>query len=209
MQQKMIRENSSKTGLDISEGHIPLDLPQIFGNHSDFVLEIGFGDGDFLIEMTERHTEKNFLGIEIKTKRFNIAVKKSKNTQSENIKFLHMNANIAVEEIFPEDVFSLVYINFPDPWPKDKHHKHRIINTDFLAKLSKIMKKDGVLELASDHKDYIEHSFDVFNKVSFFKSQYPAPGYLQNIPNRPYTKYEKEFRAEGKEIFYLMFANNK
>ena len=205
----MNRENSSKTGLDISEGYIPLDLSQIFGNRGDFVLEIGFGDGDFLIEMAERHTEKNFLGMEIKTKRFNIAVKKSKNTQSENIKFLHMNANIAVEEIFPEDVFSLVYINFPDPWPKDKHHKHRIINTDFLTKLSRIMKKDGVLELASDHKDYIEHSFNVFKKIPFFKSQYPDPGYLHNVPNRPYTKYEKEFRAEGKEIFYLMFTNNK
>lgn len=209
MQQKMNKENSSKTRLDISESYIPLDLPQIFGNNSEFVLEIGFGDGDFLIEMAERHPEKNFLGIEIKTKRFKIAVKRSKNIANDNIRFLHMNANIAVEEIFPEDVLSLVYINFPDPWPKDKHHKHRIINVDFLGKLSNIMKKDGVLELASDHKDYIEHSFNVFNKVPFYKSKYPDPGYLHNIPNRPYTKYEREFRAEGKEIFYLMFANNK
>ena len=120
-----------------------------------------------------------------------------------------MNANIAVEEIFQKNTFSLVYINFPDPWPKDKHHKHRIINTDFLDKLSHIMKKDGVLEVASDHRDYIEHSFDVFSKTPLFKCEYLDPGYLQNIPNRPHTKYEKEFRAEGKEIFYLMYRNNK
>ena len=187
----MNRTNSGNSRLDISEYYIPLDLSEIFGNENEFVLEIGFGDGDFLIEMAQLHPNKNFLGMEIKKKRFNTAVKKARNEKSGNIKFLHMNANIAVEELFPKDVFSLVYINFPDPWPKDRHHKHRIVNTDFLGKLSKIIKKDGVLELASDHKDYISHSFDVFNKISFFKSEYPAPGYLHNLPNRPYTKYEK------------------
>ena len=200
---------TSKTLLDISEHYIPLDLSKVFRNENDFVLEIGFGDGDFLIEIAERNPEKNYLGIEIKTKRFKIAVKRSKNYDKENLKFLHMNANIAVEEIFLENTFSQVYINFPDPWPKDKHHKHRIINPEFLAKLSKIMQNDGVLELASDHKDYIEHSFDVFKDITFFKSMYPEPGYINDIPNRPYTKYEKEFREEGREIFYLMFKNNK
>ena len=74
---KMNKEDSSSTRLDISEGYIPILLPEVFGNENDYVLEIGFGDGDFLIEMAERHPEKNFLGIEIKTKRFKIALKKS------------------------------------------------------------------------------------------------------------------------------------
>ena len=205
----MKRDNPSRTKLDISEHYIPVDLAKIFGNKNDCVLEIGFGDGDFLIEISDRDHNKNFLGIEIKTKRFKIALRKSKNVNRDNLKFLHMNANIAVEEIFKEDTFSLVYINFPDPWPKDKHHKHRIINTDFLGSLSKIMKDDGILEIASDHRDYIDHSFEVFSKIPFFKCEYPDPGYLHNIPNRPYTKYEREFREEGREIFYLMYRNNK
>jgi len=205
----MNKVNSSRSLLDISDYYIPLDLPEVFENNNELVLEIGFGDGDFLIEMAERHPEKNFLGLEIKTKRFKIAVKKAQMEKNGNIRFLHMNANIAVEELFFEDVFSLVYINFPDPWPKDRHHKHRIVNSEFLWALSKIMKKDGVLEIASDHKDYISHSFDVFKNISFFKSQYPSPGYLHNLPNRPHTKYERSFRKEGREIFYLMFTNNK
>ncbi len=205
----MNRNNSSNTLLDISDTYIPIDLAKVFGNDNDLVLEIGFGDGDFLIEMAERHLDKNYLGIEIKTKRFKIALKKSKNYIHSNLRFLHMNANIAIEEIFPKDTFSLVYINFPDPWPKDKHHKHRIINTGFLLKLSDIMKKDAILEIASDHKDYIEHSLDVFAETPFFKSGYPDPGYMHNIPSRPYTKYEREFREEGREIFYLMYMNNK
>lgn len=205
----MNKKALDNSALDISEYFIPIDLAQVFGNHNELVLEIGFGDGDFLIEMAERHPEKNFLGIEIKTKRFKIAVKASEHRKNGNLKFLHMNAEIAVKEIFPENVFSLIYINFPDPWPKDRHHKHRIVNSEFLGALSKIMKKDGVLEIASDHKEYIDHTFDVFENISFFKSQYPDPGYLHNLPNRLHTKYEKEFRKEGREIFYLMFTNNK
>lgn len=205
----MTKVNSSKTGLDISEYYIPLNLEEVFGNGNEIVLEIGFGDGDFLIEMAHRHPEKNFLGMEIKTKRFKIAIKAAKYEKNENLKFLHMNADIAAEELFRENVFSLVYINFPDPWPKDRHRKHRIVNPEFLEALSKIMKKDGKLEIASDDKDYISHCFDVFKNISFFKSQYPAPGYLHNLPNRPHTKYERVFRKEGKEIFYLMFTNNK
>lgn len=205
----MIDSNSSRTSLDISDYYIPLNLTEVFGNDQELVLEIGFGDGDFLIEMADRHPEKNFLGIEIKTKRFKIAVNASEHEANNNLKFLHMNAVIAVKELFKEDTFSLVYINFPDPWPKDRHHKHRIVNPDFLQTLSKIMKNDAVLEIASDHKDYISHCFEVFKDISFFKSEYAPPGYLHNLPNRPHTKYEKGFRKEGKEIFYLMFTNNK
>jgi len=205
----MNKTTLSKSLLDISDYYIPIDLSEVFRNKKDIVLEIGFGDGDFLIEMAQRHPEKNFLGIEIKTKRFKLAVKKAEEEKNGNIKFLHMNADIAVEEIFPEDVFSRVYINFPDPWPKDRHRKHRIINFELLQKLSKTMKRNGILEIASDHKDYITHSLDVFNGITFFKSEYPPPGFIHNIPNRPYTTYEKEFRKEGREIFYLSFTNNK
>jgi tRNA (guanine-N7-)-methyltransferase len=205
----MNKTNSGNSLLDISNYYIPLDLSVVFGNKNEFVLEIGFGDGDFLIEMAQRHPEKNFLGIEIKTKRFKLAVKKAEEEKNGNIKFLHMNAGIAIEEIFTEDIFSQVYINFPDPWPKDRHRKHRIVNREFLQKLSKTMKKNGLLEIASDHKNYITHSLDEFNEITFFKSEYPPPGFLHNVPNRPYTKYEKEFRREGREIFYLRFTNNK
>jgi len=101
----MDKTTSGNSLLDISDYYIPVDLSVVFGNKNNFVLEIGFGDGDFLIEMAQRHPEKNFLGIEIKTKRFKIAVKKAKNEKNGNIKFLHMNANIAAKEIFTKKYF--------------------------------------------------------------------------------------------------------
>lgn len=195
--------------LDISEHYVPLDLSKLFGNNRDFALEVGFGDGDFLIETAMKNPEKNFLGIEVKIKRFNKAVKKALAQKVENIKFLHMDANIAVEELFHPDSFSVVYINFPDPWPKDRHEKHRIVNREFLEKLSGIMKNDAQLDIASDHKDYVFNALETFKEIKFFTSEYAEPGFVQNIPGRPQTRYEREFRKEGREIYYLIFTNNK
>lgn len=195
--------------LDISEHLIPVDLPEMFGNSMDCALEIGFGDGDFLVKTAIREPGKNFLGIEVKKRRFNKAVKTALRKKIENIKFLHMDANVAVGEIFYPDSFSTVYINFPDPWPKDRHQKHRIINGEFLEKLSRVMKRNAKLDIASDHKDYILNALSTLKNTNFFNSEYPESDYLNHVPERPLTTYEREFREEGREIYYLMFTNNK
>ncbi|HSE84325.1 MAG TPA: tRNA (guanosine(46)-N7)-methyltransferase TrmB [Thermodesulfobacteriota bacterium] len=191
--------------LDITEYYLPLDISEVFGNKGEAALEIGFGEGDFLIEMAKRKTDWNLIGIEIKRKRFKKAVKKTEKENLQNLRLLHMDAKIAVEEVFSLNTFSEVYINFPDPWPKDRHKKHRIINPVFLERLAKIMKPEAVLEIASDHEEYILNILETFSKTEFFISKLPPPGYVYNLPNRPPTKFEREFREEGKEIYYLRF----
>ena len=192
--------------LDITEYYLPLDISEVFGNKEEAALEIGFGEGDFLIEMAKRKANLNFIGIEIKRKRYKKAVKKAEREDLQNIRLMHMDAKIAVEEVFSPDTFSEIYINFPDPWPKDRHKKHRIINPVFLGNLANIMKPEAVLEIASDHEEYIFNILETFSETEFFKSKLPPPGYVYNLPNRPPTKFEREFRAEGKEIYYLRFA---
>ncbi len=195
--------------LDISLLILPLDLNSVFGNWNDCLLEIGFGDGDFLIENALGSPEKNYLGIEIKKRRFNKAVKRARRQRVKNVKFIHMDADIAAGEIFRPDSFSTAYINFPDPWPKDRHIKHRIINRGFLKKLSGIMKGGADLEIASDHRDYIINALYTMRKINLFESVFPEPGYMLHMPGRPETTYEKEFRAEGREIRYMRFKNLK
>jgi len=191
--------------LDITEYYLPLDISKVFGNKREAALEIGFGDGGFIIEMAIRKGDWNFVGIEIKRKRFEKAVKKAQSNNIKNVRFLHIDAKIAIEEVFSRDTFSLVYINFPDPWPKDRHKKHRIINHVFLNKLSDVMKPGAILEIASDHQEYVSHILQTFGKTRIFKSEFPPPGYLKGLPNRPMTKYEMEFREEGREIYYIRF----
>ena len=195
--------------LDISEYYLPLDMKEVFHNTNESALEIGFGDGDFLLETARKNSKLNFIGLEIKRSRFQNAVKRAKKEEAENIKFLHMDAKIALDEVFKPSTFSIVYINFPDPWPKDKHKKHRIINNKFLERLSQIMKTNGVLEIASDHRDYINHILEVFKGIGSYKSVYPPPGYTNTLPDRPETKFETEYRTEGRNIYYLTYLNQR
>ncbi|MFI5323017.1 MAG: tRNA (guanosine(46)-N7)-methyltransferase TrmB [Thermodesulfobacteriota bacterium] len=196
-------------GLDISLHILPLDLAQVFGNGNECHLEIGFGDGDFLIENALKNPGKNYLGIEIKKRRFNKAVRNSTRAGAANVRFIHMDAEIAAEELFPPDSFSSVYINFPDPWPKDRHRKYRVINHSFVKKLSGIIKSGGNLEIASDHKEYILSALDIMSKIDSFECVYPSRGYVQRVSDRTETSYEREFRAEGREIYYLRFRITK
>ncbi|HLE26277.1 MAG TPA: tRNA (guanosine(46)-N7)-methyltransferase TrmB [Thermodesulfobacteriota bacterium] len=195
--------------LDVTEYYLPIDLSQVFGNNQDSALEIGFGDGSFLIETARNNTDWNFIGIEIKEKRFKKAVKKAEVENIANLKLLLMDVKIATDEVFCPNTFSKVYINFPDPWPKERHKKHRIINTHFLEKLSRIMKPKGVLEIASDHEEYISYILETLDGTGIFKPLFPSPGYVHSVSNRPKTRYEMEFMKEGKEICYLRFIKDK
>lgn len=195
--------------LDISDVCIPLDTIALFGNTRDCALEIGFGDGDFLIENALMRPDTNFIGIEIKKKRFNKAVKKALRLKADNVKFLHMDANIASSEVFNPDTFTQVYINFPDPWPKDRHEKNRILNADLLGKLSRVLTAGGKLLIASDHGDYIEQVLDTLKQIEIYQNNYPEPGYRHELEERIETKFEKKFREEGRIIYYLMFTNGK
>jgi len=195
----------SSSILDVTEYYLPIDLSQVFGNNKDSALEIGFGDGSFLIEIAKNNTDWNFIGIEIKVKRFRKAVKRTESENIANLKYLLMDVRIAVEEVFYPNTFSKVYINFPDPWPKERHKKHRIINTQFLSNLSRIIKPKGIIEIASDHEEYISSILETLEDTGIFKSIFPLPGYVHNIPTRPTTRYELEFMEEEKEIYYLRF----
>ena len=195
--------------LDISEVFIPIDIEVLFGNKRKCALEIGFGDGDFLIEAAQIRPDANCIGIEIKKNRFNKAVKKARRGKVSNVKFLHMDANIASTEVFKPDTFDEIYINFPDPWPKDKHEKNRILNAEFLVKLSGILIENGRLEMASDHRSYILETLDTFKQLPVFINNYDGPGYRNRLEGRIETKFEKEFRDEGRKIYYLMFTNRK
>ncbi len=200
--------NISFTTLDVTEYYLPFDdLSELFGNKKRTALEVGVGEGDFLIEMSRREKDWNFIGIEIRGKRFRKAVKRSERDNLRNIKFLLMDAKVAIEDVFSSNSFDLVYINFPDPWPKERHRKHRLITPKFLARISNIMKPLAALEIASDHEDYLSHILEVFQNIEGFKNELPAPGYVNNLPDRPMTKYETEFRHEGRDIYYLRFIN--
>lgn len=201
----MNRKTPIKPELDISLFSLPLKKEEIFGNDNNSALEIGFGEGEFIVEIAENNPDWNYLGIEIKYFRYKKAVRLCIEHNVRNVKLLHFDADLAVEQVFTPNIFDRVYINFPDPWPKDRHKKHRIINNTFLDNLYKLMNTDGILEFTSDHLDYVTHTIEHFENHKKFSNIYGEKGYSGTIKNRPATKFEKEFRDEDRPIYYLAF----
>ena len=201
----MSQEKPFNNSLDVSVFSLPISTEEIFGNTSSTALEIGFGEGEFLVDVAKNSPDWNYLGIEIKYFRYKKALRLALNEGLRNVKLLHFDADLAVEQVFAPGSFDRVYINFPDPWPKDRHQKHRIINDRFLDNLHRLMKDGSILEFTSDHLDYVTHTIEHFDRHAKFSNNYGEKGYSTTIENRPQTKYEMEFVEEKREIYYLSF----
>jgi len=201
----MNQERPYTAALDVSVFSLPLSTEEIFGNNNNSALEIGFGEGEFIAEVAKNSPDWNYLGIEIKYFRYKKALRLAKDQNLENIKLLHFDADLAVEQVFAGNMFDRIYINFPDPWPKDRHKKHRIINNNFLDNLYRLMKEDGVLEFTSDHLDYVTHTIEHFDRHNKFLNIFGKKGYSNTAKSRPETKFEMEFLEEDRQIYYLSF----
>ena len=191
--------------LDVSTHYLPINAFDVFGNYNKTALEIGFGEGEFIVELAKKNIDWNFLGIEIKYYRYKKALRLARREETDNLKLLHFDVNIAFEYVFENDMFDRVYINFPDPWPKDRHKKHRIINEAFLNRLRSLMKDGSSIEFASDHLDYVTHTIEHFKSNPNFTNSLKSESYSTKVKNRPVTKFENQFLKENKRIYYLTF----
>ena len=196
--------------IDLSVDLPPLNLKNIFGSDNETSLEIGFGEGDFLIELAKYNKDKNFLGLEVKKNRFKKAISHAYELGLQNIKFIHLDASINLLQVFQKNSFSNVYINFPDPWPKTRHQKHRILQTDLLEQLYQITNNKSYIEIASDHKEYIDLIFNEIRDLNLYslKSRLKYFGSYMK-PNKNITKFERQFINERREIYYLSYIKGK
>ena len=192
--------------IDISKVNVPLNLGEIFSNDKKVSLEIGFGEGEFLTDMAHKHPSQNFLGLEIKRYRFLKAIRNAMNFNLDNIKFIHIDAGLALRQIFRYRSFDNIYINFPDPWPKSRHNKHRIFNQELLHYIYNVLSPNGNIYIASDHEDYIVNIMETIKNTAGLR----LSSVLKRTPDSALTKgmltrFEKEFIDEGKNIYYLNY----
>ncbi len=198
------RETSrAEPAFDISEHLPPLSGETVFGNSKPLALDIGCGEGEFLFELSQLIPEFNHIGIEVKPARFKKAVKTARQRDIGNVKLIHMDGLMAVE-LFAPQTFDRVYINFPDPWPKDRHRKHRIINGGFVSLLGSVIRPGGVLEIASDHDEYMARVEKTFGNRREFQNAGGSSA-LRYPGERPQSRFEKIFRKRGESIKYLSY----
>ena len=181
-----------------------LDLEKIVGRNAPLHIDLGCGDGSFICALAQRMPEKNFLGIERLLGRIRSAARKAANIG--NVRLLRMESSYAVRYLLPSGSVEKFYLLFPDPWPKRRHWRRRIVTGDFLRAINQALSENGALRIATDHPDYFKKIQEITRTNPHFAVVEPAevdPFDLRSGQVLPLTKFEAKFRAQGAPIHWL------
>lgn len=194
-------------GVDIPSGII--DLKSLFKKIQPITLEIGFGNGDSLLEMAINTPDQNFLGIEVYEAGIGRLINEANKHQLSNLKIIKADAVEVLEHHIKDDSFETFQLFFPDPWHKKKHHKRRIIQTDFLDLISNKLQDGGTMHMATDWENYAEYMMVTLEKHPHFKNAMGAHKYSLRPEHRPITKFERRGERLGHGVWDLIFINEK
>lgn len=168
-----------------------------FDQSKPLEIEIGCGKGAFIYKKALSNQDINYLGIDIQASVLGIATKKCETEQLENVRFGLIHAEHLLD-IFGEESFNTIYLNFSDPWPKARHEKRRLTNPKFLEMYAKLLKKNGLIIFKSDNVGLFEYSKETF-KNSGFRIESIEDAY-QLSENEIISEYETKFRGLGQNI---------
>jgi len=182
------------------------DWPTVFGNSHPLRLEIGFGNGKFLIEMAALDPGQNFIGLDFYHRGIRKVVSRIEKMQLENVRIVYGDAREKIPFIFAPGELAGVYINFPDPWPKKRHIKRRLIKPAFVTLLGEKLMPGGRLRLATDSEPYAREMLDYLDADPLFHNNAGARAFMETRDDLPVTKYENKFLKAGQKIYYLDFT---
>jgi tRNA (guanine-N7-)-methyltransferase len=204
-QERAFRELWPSFGVDWHPGEV-LDLPALFGNGNPVYLEIGFGNGETLAEVAERHPERNYLGIEVHRPGVGHLLLESDKRGLANLHVCRRDAVEILELGLQRASLDGAYLLFPDPWPKKRHHKRRILNLDFVRLLARVLRPGGVFHAATDWEHYAEQMLEVLTRADDLFENAAGPGAFAHRPQeRPLTKFEQRGTRLGHSVRDLIF----
>jgi tRNA (guanine-N7-)-methyltransferase len=186
-----------ETELLPSDYFAPLELAECFSTAGPLEVDIGCGDGAFLVARAAQFPDRNFLGLEKLGGRIRRGCKKASRLGLTNVRFLRIESGYAMQYLLPPAVAEIVHLLFPDPWPKSKHRRRRIVTPDFLALVHRVLAPDGRFRIATDQQNYFEKIRELISPATFVES-IPRPEETFAI-----TTFEKHFLAEGAPIYRL------
>lgn len=186
----------------------PTDWAELFQREAPLLVEIGFGGGEFLVDLARRRPECSVVGVEISAYSIRKGIKKIKTAGLTNARVVQGSANSFVQSLCRPGSISEMYINFPDPWPRAEHNRRRLISDDFLHLLATRIPAGGLLEIATDHADYAEAITECLQRTPYFESRLPA-AFATEDEQRPRTKYELIGLEEGRVCHYYKWRRNE
>jgi len=192
-QKNALQDHSSKYLLDINNANT--NLKTCFGaNPHAVVIEIGFGDGAVLIESALKNPDKNFIGIEVYNSGLGQCLSEIDKHDIKNIRLICGDAVEVFEQFIAKKSVEKINILFPDPWPKKRHHKRRLINKGFLSLLSSSLKNKGIVNISTDWEDYAQQIEVTFKDNKEFKE-------IKSETRSLKTKFEKRGIKLGHKVF--------
>lgn len=182
---------------------------EVFGNDNPIHIEIGMGKGRFIMDMARLHPEINYIGIEKFSSVLVRALEKQSEQQLPNLRFIRMDAEL-IEQVFEKGEVNYIYLNFSDPWPKDRHAKRRLTSTQFLARYINIMSEDAGITFKTDNRPLFDFSVEQaqeakWNVINITYDLHHSEFAEGNVM----TEYEQKFSELGNPICRIVYEPGK
>ncbi len=202
-QQRALERHWPAMGLALSEGD--LDIHAAFGREAATVLEIGFGMGASLVEMAAARGEVNFIGCEVHPPGVGSLLMACAEREVQNVRVYREDAVLVLRDCIADAGLDGVQLYFPDPWPKKKHHKRRILQPDFATLVGRKLKPGGWFHMATDWQEYAGYMLEVMENHGGFRNQAGTGNYSPRPHWRPKTKFERRGERLGHGVWDLVF----
>lgn len=202
-QERALEQHFPTMGLELQQELY--DLGDIFQRQAPRVLEIGFGMGKSLAEQARDQRDTDFVGIEVHKPGIGACLVLAEEYDLTNLRVINHDAVEIIDGCIPDSSLDRVQIFFPDPWHKKRHHKRRIVQTEFCQKLHKKLKPGGILHLATDWENYAEYMLEVLNPMDEFSNISESGDFVPKPDSRPLTKFEARGQKLGHGVWDMMF----
>jgi tRNA (guanine-N7-)-methyltransferase len=184
----------------------PLDLAEVFGRDAPRILEIGFGMGETTAQIAAAAPETDFIGVEVYTAGCGALLRRIADQHLTNLRIIQHDAMEVVRDMIQAATLDRIQIFFPDPWPKARHHKRRLIRPDFVEELANRLKPGGILHCATDWAPYADVMREVLSASPTLSTQSTTPdGFAPRPAYRPLTRFESRGLRLGHEVFDLVY----
>ena len=204
-QRRAIDELWPRFGADGGEGR-PLDLGASFAEDRPVFLEIGFGNGEALLELAARHPQHNYLGVEVHRPGIGHLLLQLARHDLSNVRLVRRDAVEVLRDALAPASLAGAYLLFPDPWPKQRHRKRRLLQPDFVHLLARVLRPGGIFHAATDWEDYAMHMLEVMSAADgLFVNGAGEGRFSPRPPDRPLTRFERRGRRRGHGVWDLVF----
>ena len=182
----------------------PIDLVNLFPVEQPLELELGCGDGSFTLEYALAHPDRNIVALERLLGRISKLDRKAHRAGLKNLRLLRAEAAYVLEYLLPSGLLDAIHVYFPDPWPKKRHHKNRLISDKFPPLAEHLLRESGIVYLRTDNTEYFEQMLEVFNAAEGYETA-ETPESIKRVV----TDFEQEFNEQGIPTCYAAFRKTR